>query len=230
MNTVSPWRSGLIAAVTLLSLVIIFTSVRFFLALGEERPTDPEGIEAYEARLDDLRDGAITLGLDLRGGVDVTLMIDKEESISQAAGAIATSINNQFLNQNISADANQIEETPQIRVRLQDPAEARTVSNILQNYSDQLTGDMGQSGLEQTKIAILSINEARISQAIEDDIRGAEKVIRERLDKFGTTQPTIALQGKDKIRVQVPGERDPEALVENLTKLALLEFKLAHEL
>lgn len=230
MNTVSPWRSGLIAAVTLLSLVIIFPSVRFFLALGEDRPTDPEQVEAYEARLDDLRDGAITLGLDLRGGVDVTLMIDKEESISNAAGAIATSINNQFLNQNISADATQIEDTPQIRVRLQDPAEARTVSNILQNYSDQLTGDMGQSGLERTKIAILGINEARIRQAIENDIRGAEKVIRERLDKFGTTQPTIALQGKDKIRVQVPGERDPEALVENLTKLALLEFKLAHEL
>jgi SecD/SecF fusion protein len=229
MNKVSGFRIGLVAAVTLISLVLFIPSARYFLALRAELSDDPQIRQQQEERLDTLRQRAIPLGLDLRGGVDVTLQIDEEKTVEQAVSAMATRLNNEFTNKNISAQAEPVEDSSDIRVRVLDRAEARNAYNVLANYREEITGDFSQELLESGPV-LIGLDRAQLEEALERDIRGAEKVVRERLDKFGLAQPSITIQGRKQIRIQVAGERDPDRLIENITRLAQMEFRLTHEL
>jgi len=57
----------------------------------------------------------------------------------------------------------------------------------------------------------------------------ALEVVRNRIDEFGVSEPSIQLQGKDRILVQLPGITDPERAKEIIGKTALLEFKLVED-
>lgn len=230
MNKVSGFRIGVVAAVALISLALVFPSARYFLALRQPLSEDPATRTAQEEKLESLRQSAIPLGLDLRGGVDVTLQIDEAKSTKQATSAMVTRINNEFTNKNISAQAEEIADSADFRVRVLDPAEARNAYNVLANYSGEIEGDYSQEALETLKPALLRLDRRQLEQALERDIEGAQKVVRERLDKFGLAQPSIAIQGKKQIRIQVAGEKNPDRLIENITRLAQMEFRLTHEL
>ena len=54
----------------------------------------------------------------------------------------------------------------------------------------------------------------------------ATEVVRKRIDALGTREPTIIRQGDERIVVQVPGLKDPQALKDLLGQTAKLEFKL----
>src|SRR3989337_1950724 len=65
------------------------------------------------------------------------------------------------------------------------------------------------------------IKEWSTSQAIE--------TIRNRIDKFGVTEPLIHAQGKDEIVIQLPGLKDPDRAIALIGKTAVLEFKMVDE-
>jgi len=54
----------------------------------------------------------------------------------------------------------------------------------------------------------------------------ALEIIRNRIDKFGVSEPVIQKQGNDKILIQLPGIINKERAEEIIGKTALLEFKL----
>ncbi|MBN1794725.1 MAG: protein translocase subunit SecD [Candidatus Omnitrophica bacterium] len=52
------------------------------------------------------------------------------------------------------------------------------------------------------------------------------EVIRNRIDQFGVKEPSIQLQGRDKIIIQLPGVTDRERAINIVKQTAHLEFKL----
>jgi preprotein translocase subunit SecD len=65
--------------------------------------------------------------------------------------------------------------------------------------------------------------------ALDNAMASAKDVIERRINALGTLEPTIIRQGSDRIVVQVPGLKDPQALKELIGKTAKLEFKLVDE-
>src|SRR5581483_8374144 len=64
-------------------------------------------------------------------------------------------------------------------------------------------------------------------QRIRDNVVDqALKIIRNRIDQFGVSEPTVQAQGADEIVVQLPGIQDPQRAKDLIGKTALLEFKL----
>lgn len=59
-----------------------------------------------------------------------------------------------------------------------------------------------------------------------DALDQALEVIRNRIDEFGVSEPSITRQGDDRIIVQLPGVRDPARARSIVERQALLEFKL----
>ena len=57
-------------------------------------------------------------------------------------------------------------------------------------------------------------------------VEQALKIIRNRIDQFGVTEPTIQKQGSSQIVVQLPGIQDPQRAKELIGRTAQLEFKL----
>ncbi len=57
-----------------------------------------------------------------------------------------------------------------------------------------------------------------------EDMTGLVEVIRNRVDPQGQKEVVITVVGKDRVLVQVPGEKDPNAVLQLIGKTALLEF------
>ncbi len=60
----------------------------------------------------------------------------------------------------------------------------------------------------------------------QDAIDQALEVIRNRINEFGVSEPSITRQGEDRIVIQLPGVRDPARARAIVERQALLEFKL----
>jgi len=71
---------------------------------------------------------------------------------------------------------------------------------------------------------------AELSQEdIKDAIRRVIEILRSRIDKFGVSEPTIAIQGEDRIVVELPGSKDPDRAKTVVMSSGVLEFKLVDE-
>lgn len=57
----------------------------------------------------------------------------------------------------------------------------------------------------------------------------AIEIIRNRIDQFGVSEPTIQEQGQDRISVQLPGVKDRKRALDLIGKTALLDFKIVSD-
>jgi SecD/SecF fusion protein len=66
-------------------------------------------------------------------------------------------------------------------------------------------------------------------EAKSDAVGRAIEIIRNRIDQFGVSEPSIQAEGNYRIVVQLPGVTDRERALELVGKTALLEFKLVSD-
>ncbi|HJQ67156.1 MAG TPA: protein translocase subunit SecD [Gemmatimonadales bacterium] len=59
-----------------------------------------------------------------------------------------------------------------------------------------------------------------------DAIRRAERVVRTRVDEFGTTEPVVQVVGQCRLIVELAGEKDPTRAKQIVQKTAFLEFRI----
>lgn len=74
---------------------------------------------------------------------------------------------------------------------------------------------------------VLDVDTKGLSKdAAESSVKGALEIIRNRIDQFGVSEPTIQKIGSARILVQLPGLRDANRAKDLIGKTALLEFSL----
>lgn len=66
-------------------------------------------------------------------------------------------------------------------------------------------------------------------KAKSDATARAIEIVRNRIDQFGVSEPSIQQQGADRILVQLPGVSDRQRALDLIGKTALLEFKLVSD-
>src|SRR5256714_768861 len=59
-----------------------------------------------------------------------------------------------------------------------------------------------------------------------DAIQRAERVVRTRIDEFGTTEPVVQIQGRCRLIVELAGEKDPARAKSIIQRTAFLEFRI----
>jgi protein-export membrane protein SecD len=73
---------------------------------------------------------------------------------------------------------------------------------------------------------VLKITEPGLNQRMGSAIEASIETIRRRVDAFGTTEPSIQRQGRNRVLVQVPGISDVERLKKLIGETGKLEFKM----
>jgi SecD/SecF fusion protein len=158
----------------------------------------------------------INKGLDLEGGLNVILQISVKDVLK---GLANDSKNPAFLKALADAKANQqgnqdyidafFEAANAANVRL---AAADVFGN--RNLDEIIKFDMTNKQVEPI-----------IKQKVQESVESAFKVLRERIDKFGVTQPNIQLLGNSgRILVELPGAKDVDRIKKLLQSTAQLEF------
>src|SRR3989441_2619666 len=59
-----------------------------------------------------------------------------------------------------------------------------------------------------------------------DAIQRAERVVRTRIDEFGTTEPVVQIQGRCRLIAELAGEKDPARARSVIQRTAFLEFRI----
>src|SRR6058998_1064772 len=59
-----------------------------------------------------------------------------------------------------------------------------------------------------------------------DAIQRAQRVVRTRIDEFGTTEPVVQIQGRCRLIVELAGEKDPARARGIIQRTAFLEFRI----
>ncbi|MFH1051469.1 MAG: protein translocase subunit SecD [bacterium] len=169
----------------------------------------------YGKKLESANNNRVKLGLDLRGGMYVTLEVDVVRLIDESA---SKGVNDELFAQVIRETRNETQwnNDPVIDIFLKKFHEITVNKNdTLHNYFD--FGDRKPS--EEKIIERLKNNEeSAIDQALE--------VIRQRIDKYGVSEPTIQKQGNRRIMLELPGVNKEEEMRKLLQTTARLEFNL----
>ncbi|MGH7673910.1 MAG: protein translocase subunit SecD [Gemmatimonadales bacterium] len=110
--------------------------------------------------------------------------------------------------------------------------------NVVQRVPDLATGRMMDTSVRRVPINFGLDLQGGIHLALEVDeskgpvpdcaeaIQRAERVVRTRIDEFGTTEPVVQLVGRCRLIVELPGERDPARAKQIVQRTAFLEFRI----
>ncbi len=168
----------------------------------------------------------ISLGLDLQGGMHLLLEVKVEKAVEASLERLEDDIKRGIAEEDLEVDRVKANfANRQVNVRMVDKLDLPPVKEVMQGYpffslvsedSDGL-GLVYQMSADQVK----QIEQNAVSQGLE--------TIRNRVDQFGVSEPTIQAQGEKRILVQLPGVKDPERAINLIGKTARLEFKLLDE-
>ncbi|MGM0463018.1 MAG: protein translocase subunit SecDF [Bacteroidota bacterium] len=159
----------------------------------------------------------INLGLDLKGGMNVTLEVSVEEIVR----ALSNYSDDETFNQAIAMAREKQKESQRNFIELF----GESFEEIDPNAS--LAGIFGTMELRD-KVNFNSSNEEVLDvlrEEAEGAIDNAFNILRSRIDRFGVTQPNISrLEDRGRILVELPGVKDPQRVRELLQGTAELQF------
>jgi preprotein translocase subunit SecD len=168
----------------------------------------------------------IHLGLDLRGGAHLLMSVDMEAAIEKALDQNAEELRRALREANVSGV--EVQRTGKVvRLRTTNPEVKRGAEKVLSEQFPILTHTGAPEPAEGELTLVLDNREIQrihgyaLDQSLE--------TIRNRIDQFGVSEPTVQRQGSQDILVQVPGIQDTARLKELIGKLAVLEFRLVAE-
>ena len=170
----------------------------------------------------EVKEREINLGLDLKGGMNVMLQVQLKDLVKALSG---DSQDPRFL------EALDIAEKNSVNSRLdfitlfaqawEEVAPGERLSQIFGTYDmrDKITP-------ETSNEEVISI----ISEEAESAVSNSFNVLRNRIDRFGVTQPNIQKLGNSgRILVELPGVKEPERVRKLLQGTASLEFWTTYE-
>ena len=164
----------------------------------------------------------VRLGLDLQGGTHLLYGVEIEQAIDNTVDRHARDLERELHDAQIGAVTAERERRT-VRIRLANKEKRQEVVDLVKERFPSLTVASSQDA-EADLVLTLDQREA---QRIRDNVVDqALKIIRNRIDQFGVSEPTVQAQGTDEIVVQLPGIQDPQRAKELIGKTALLEFKL----
>lgn len=166
---------------------------------------------------DDVKKRQLNLGLDLKGGMNVTL----EVSVADIIRGLSNNSNDPAF-QNALKQAQQIQRTSTkdfVTIFGEEYAKINPNGKLALNFQTiELKGkiDFNTSNEEVLKF---------LRDRVEEAIATSENTLRARIDKFGVTQPNIQrLATSGRILIELPGVTDKERVRKLITGTANLEF------
>lgn len=209
-------RLGIVGAVIIGALYLLVPTIVYF-SLPQDQRNDKEAFEAALPAWAPKK--RMNLGLDLQGGVHLVLGVDLDKAVRDKVERRADEMKGWAATRNlayasIEPDANR--ENVVVTFSSEQDAEAFRVAG------DEYWGDMRRMGGGRW-----AFRSDYLEQFRQGAVDQALRTIRDRIDKWGVSEPTISKRGSDGILVQLPGFTDPERAKELLGKTAQLEFRLA---
>jgi SecD/SecF fusion protein len=165
----------------------------------------------------DCKEKEINLGLDLKGGMNVMLQVQLEDLVEALAGNNATPEFQQAINLAKQRSVNSRDDFITLFADAwKEVGKGQRLAQIFGTYEmkDKIKP-------ESTDAEVISVIRGEAESAVSNSFN----VLRNRIDRFGVTQPSIQKLGNSgRILVELPGVKEPERVRKLLQGTASLEF------
>ncbi len=216
------FKIGITLALLLLCGYYLYPTVRYALLQRKINQMPPEErarfIEANYGTIQSLREKSLKLGLDLQGGMHVALEVRVDALLRE----LATDVDETF--EEVLAAAREQARLGNVSIidAFVAEFERRDPNARLSRYfRNPDAGITRRSSNEEVA--------AYLRQQADEAVNRAIAIVRDRVDRYGVTEPAIQKQGTRRIVVELPGVDDPERVRRLLRGTARLEFRLMAE-
>ena len=176
----------------------------------------------------------VNLGLDLQGGAHLLYQLDEKEMIEDWLNKLRDDVRETLRKDRVPyTDLAQNEAARSVSVKIRDAANYDKAYEDLRKLSVPVTNTFGMTGTNTLDVSrtddngiVLKFTDAGLVQRMNSAIQASIETIRRRVDAFGTTEPSIQRQGRDRVLVQVPGISDVERLKKLIGETGKLEFRM----
>ncbi len=173
--------------------------------------------EENRGELQDLRERSLSLGLDLQGGMHVTLQVGTPQLVYELAGEFADSSLQNIID---VADQRAIDNNTDFIDEMVAEFERRNPDGMLSRYYRSDTENIDRrSTNDEIQEYLKNQRDSAVDRAMD--------IIRSRVDRYGVTEPSIFVQGNNRVVVELPGVAEQERVRDLLRGTARLEFRLA---
>ena len=164
----------------------------------------------------EVKDTELSRGLDLQGGMHVTLEVSPVDIIKGLSGNSKDPKFNEAIKLAREKQKNSQERFSTLFYESYSDISQKPLAEIFANASNR--GRISRSDSDDKVMDV-------IEKEIEDAIDRSFIILRTRIDQFGTSQPNIQrLQGTGRIQIEIPGADNPERVRKLLQGVAKLEF------
>ena len=228
MNSKKFWRYVTIIGPLLAGIIILWPTYTAYDLEREEQEAQNRAINGKDstalATFENLHGetfrtaklNRIKLGLDLRGGMYVMMEVAVDTLLRETA---ARETIDEIFDEVIKATHNEAE-----------ASSADYLDVFFANF-DRIARPKGKSLISYFDVpGVQDVTDEKVKTKLRDDVNGAIdqalEVIRQRIDKFGVSEPSISKQGSRRIVLELPGVNNEKEMRQLLSTTARLEFKL----
>ena len=209
------WRTILVAAVVLWALVYVLPSIPTIRnsSLGALLPSDQ-----------------VSLGLDLKGGIHLTLGVDLDVALGNSITSLGQDLRAEAREAKVMVLRPRLLGTTQLEITLLQKEQQQELNDLLRKRfttMDVTTREELGNGQMRYVLTATADYQKYIENLTMDQ---ALRTIRNRIDQFGVAEPDIRKQQGNRLIVQLPGLDDPKRAINIIGQTAHLEFKLVDEL
>ena len=167
---------------------------------------------------------AMSLGLDLRGGVHFLLEVDMNAVTSMAVDRYYNELRATLRKDKLYKKIRKDNDFLVVSFKTED-LKIQAKKLIKKDLSDLVIAENGEQELE----LVLEISSAAQAKAKAGALQQNITTLRNRVNELGVAEPIIQQQGKERIVVQLPGVQDTARAKEILGAVATIEFRLVDE-
>jgi preprotein translocase subunit SecD len=187
----------------------------YIIALTSESTT-PHWMQSINAK-------PMALGLDLRGGVHFLMQVDMKGALDRAADRNAADIRSLMREKKIQyGGVDKAGDT--IAVKFSDPVQREKASKEITTSNADLL--IKEDGAAADLRLVVTLKEEAKRKLADAAIEQNQKVLGNRINALGLTEPIIQRQGNDRIVIQVPGASDPARLKDVIGRTGTLELRM----
>lgn len=166
----------------------------------------------------------INLGLDLQGGMHLVYEVDTDEAIVAAVDTTTHDLDKFLQDKGITVES-VTRDGESIVTKYKNLDDRRRADEAIEESYPTLEPATGGDG---TFVTYKYTSQYR-SDMYENTVDQALETLRNRIDEFGVSEPTIQREGDNRILIQLPGIEDRKRAEKLIGQTAKLEFRMLNE-
>lgn len=179
------------------------------------RTFTPEWLSAGGAK-------AMSLGLDLMGGVYFLMEVDMDAALKNKYNQIRGDVIQLLSKAKISKKSLKWDDGKLIITFKSEELAAQAYDKLRKQITDV---NFKQRNIDGVETLVGTVREKAIADIKTKSVEQNISTLRNRVNEFGVSEPIVQRQGSDRIVVQLPGVQDSSEIKETLGSVATLEYR-----